>query len=587
MPDLLALLSRDTSEESSSPACLSVGAEWLKSCYENHPKCSVEHKQQSYLPTRVINVGDHSTHPFLHISGHEEIGSWVALSYCWGGVSTCILTKNRLAELQRGLLLKDCPRTIHDAILITRALGVKYLWVDALCIFQSPQDKTQISQDDIQSSNDEWVTEAPKMAEIYRDAVVTIAATASPSVSTGILGKRRSPSSCSLPWRIPSSNSMEYGSRDIQSQAGSPRVYVSCERKPWDDVLGIQQSYWDGRGWTMQENLLASRTLAFTSQQMVWECSSLWTVESECSPPAMGNTNLFTDLNDIAMQRVALSSSQRGSQLEGRLRRQSYNLWYTIVTRYSQRNLSYVADKLPAIAGLAKRVELALHDNYCAGLWRNDLLIGLLWYSLDDKAGPSPVYLGPSWTWAAIPSTLIRWKGEEFEDYMELARVESVDLEHHHPRNIYGQIKYAKLEITAPYYRLERLKTEASERSGSESGSVQAFINQIFDDPDSKGSREYCQQHKPCTGQHFAILQIVTYQNQETGRPAMELLLLESDNGEGDLFRRVGQVSLREANDDDIDPEALPDYFNIGPVENEAWREVKDRKWPLVTVAII
>jgi hypothetical protein len=67
----------------------------------------------------------------------------------------------------------------------------------------------------------------------------------------------------------------------------------------------------------------------------------------------------------------------------------------------------------------------------------------------------------------------------------------------------------------------------------------------------------------------------------------MELLLLEYDSGKADVYRRIGQVSLRKVKEGDIDPEALPDYFHIGPVENETWGEVQERKWPLKTVAII
>jgi hypothetical protein len=368
----------------------------------------------------------------LLISGHEEIGSWVALSYCWGGASKCILTMNSLGKLQAGLPLEDFLQAIRDAIHITLALGEKYLWVDALCIFQCPKDDVENSLDHIQSSKD-WTLEAPKMGEIYRNAVVTLVATASPSVTTGILGKRKLPSPCSLSWRIPSDNIIEHGSDTTEDQPASPTVYVSCEKKPWNDVMGIQKSCWSSRGWTMQEAFLASRTLAFTSQQMVWECSSLWSVESKCSRPAMGNVNLFTDLNKIAMLRSNFSSSQRRSQLDGDLKRKSYNLWYQIVTLYSQRNLSVLEDKLPAIAGLAKRVELVLLNSYYAGLWRNDLLIGLLWYSLSVKAEPSPLYLGPSWSWVGISSTLVKWKGENIENHEELAKIENVDLRYHCP----------------------------------------------------------------------------------------------------------------------------------------------------------
>ena len=337
----------------------------------------------------------------------------------------------------------------------------------------------------------------------------------------------------------------------------------------------------------MQEGLLASQTLAFTSRQIVWECSSSWIVESQCSRPAIGNANLFADLNMIAMERSTLVHDELGRKRDNRLKREAYNLWYQIVTLYSQRNLGNHEDKFPAIAGLAKRVKLALNDDYCVGLWRKDLLLRLLWYDVSNSSEPLDAYLGPSWTWAGISSKSIQWKGDSIEKYEELAKIENVYIKNHSLDDIYGRVEHAKLEITAPYYRLENLNTMASQVSGAEPESFQAFINQIFDKLDSEGSREYHMGHKPYDGQHFAILQIIAYHSREIHEPAMELLLLESDSGGDNLYRRIGQVSLRKAESGRIDPEARPDYFNIGPVEDAAWREVQQSIWESKTVFVI
>ncbi|KAF1365513.1 HET-domain-containing protein, partial [Lizonia empirigonia] len=301
----------------------------LSTCRTSHTDCALEHKMPSYLPKRVIHVGTGTAHPFLYIPNERTIGSWVALSYCWGGASDFTLTQSRLTDFQRGFPLEDFPNTIRDAIIVMRALGHQYLWVDALCILK--YDESDLDQ----TSKLDWVTEAPKMARIYRDAIVTIEATASPAVTLGILHKRVVPVSATLPWKIPQ----------------------------------------ETRGWTLQESLLSSRTLTFTSKQMIWHCRSMWVVES-----GIDKTFLL------------------------------YQWWHRIVTVYCQRKLTYVTDKLPAIAGFAKRMHDTLleQDYYCAGLWRQNLVTELLWYidihnrDVRDFSEPPSVYVGPSWSWVNV-----------------------------------------------------------------------------------------------------------------------------------------------------------------------------------------
>src|SRR5438034_1924444 len=58
--------------------------------------------------------------------------------------------------------MRALPKTFQDAVLLTRALGVRYLWIDSLCI--------------IQDDEKDWKRENPKMGEVYQYATITIAA---------------------------------------------------------------------------------------------------------------------------------------------------------------------------------------------------------------------------------------------------------------------------------------------------------------------------------------------------------------------------------------------------------------------------
>ncbi|KAK3620051.1 hypothetical protein LTR56_023634 [Elasticomyces elasticus] len=59
------------------------------------------------------------------------------MSYCWGTKSFQVLTEATLASFQAGVNAGSFPATIRDCIVVARALGIRYLWVDAYCIMQA------------------------------------------------------------------------------------------------------------------------------------------------------------------------------------------------------------------------------------------------------------------------------------------------------------------------------------------------------------------------------------------------------------------------------------------------------------------
>jgi hypothetical protein len=53
--------------------------------------------------------------------------------------------------------------------------------------------------------------------------------------------------------------------------------------------------------------------------------------------------------------------------------------WYKLVDLYSQRDLTYPSDVIPAIRGIARTIEDRFGHQFVAGLWMGDLKRGLLW----------------------------------------------------------------------------------------------------------------------------------------------------------------------------------------------------------------
>jgi hypothetical protein len=70
--------------------------------------------------------------------------------------------------------LATLPQTIQDAITVSKKLRIKHIWVDALCL--------------IQDSTEDWEKESARMASVYQNAFVTIAATSASASDQGFLG---------------------------------------------------------------------------------------------------------------------------------------------------------------------------------------------------------------------------------------------------------------------------------------------------------------------------------------------------------------------------------------------------------------
>ena len=80
-------------------------------------------------------------------------------------------TDNETLESHKnGISLRSLPRNFRDIIQIAQALGVRYLWIDGLCI--------------LQGSKEDWEIELGKTADIYSNSYLTVATTCAASVDT-------------------------------------------------------------------------------------------------------------------------------------------------------------------------------------------------------------------------------------------------------------------------------------------------------------------------------------------------------------------------------------------------------------------
>lgn len=154
---------------------------WIQKCLHSHKYCSSHVGAE--LPTRVIDVGgtDSVGDPRLILSkdasknevkGFEVDSRYVALSYCWGDREelkqrpSLVTTSATLRDHLRSLPLSRLLRTIVDAIVLTRRLGVRYLWVDRLCIIQDCAEDWEIDLLKCQQYTGELSSHSPPPGEV-------------------------------------------------------------------------------------------------------------------------------------------------------------------------------------------------------------------------------------------------------------------------------------------------------------------------------------------------------------------------------------------------------------------------------------
>jgi hypothetical protein len=341
---------------------------WLNECDSNHLYC--KGKSPTALPTRLLDVGVDTPTLYLYVTEEKQTrqGRYACLSYCWGSGSTCTTTKATLDQRKAGIPMKLLPQTMLDAVNLTRALGVRFLWIDALCILQGQSEHDLL----------DWERESANMAKIYNNAFVTICAAGSSNSGGGIF-TGRSPhlfTTC----RIPISSRREEGEIFVTSH--EELCYLSNER--------INQ-----RAWTLQERLLSPRVLSYGTDEISWLCKTSNVRESALQP----TPSLLLGIYRLFYEPDA-------------------KFWRIVVEDYTCRDLTNPMDKLPALSGLASfcYTEISsrgVKDSYLAGMWKSDLLQSLQWEARSRfplrKAKPSArcaSYRAPSWSWASIEGSV-------------------------------------------------------------------------------------------------------------------------------------------------------------------------------------
>jgi Heterokaryon incompatibility protein (HET) len=545
---------------------MAMASEWLWKCVDSHD-CSAPGTNRTKLLTRFIDIGNSGGIPRLVERKPEDLPRhWIALSYRWGREPSQKLTKSSINRLKQGIDLQGFDATIRDAILIARGLEIQHLWVDALCIFQDDES--------------DWSKQSSQMTEIYGRSTVTLVPVSSQCVSQGFLMSRNQ-RYLAVPWRMP-----EYHGENNQNSV-LRQVYLSEFRSREDRLEGP----WSERGWTLQEGLLPQRVLFYTSKQMVWKCGRETLYERGIRKEPLLEVvrgildepggRPFWDL-DLFTKWKLLRWYVQGP--ECRKSDDKYLIWHSLIEDYSTRQFSRPQDRLVAISGLAQSYgDVIGDDQYCAGLWKQDMIRGLLWRTpgamLFDASIAHRKVVGnvvsPSWSWVEAASTFpIRNDWAHIMDFQKKAAIENVNSSLVETSNPFGNVTCASISISGPILQFTKLYHDDWQSQSAQLTAFERHISRIIEHDYSERAQEFSHQ-----GHYAALLMLQEFPSFDH---RVDVLLLQSvaplvDTGVMEA-RRLGVITLSYISENlTTSPSILR---SVKKHENSAYRRLNPEKRP-------
>lgn len=344
---------------------------WVDTCSKSHKQCN--EKTENWYPTRLLHITTNCQQVRLVISrSHVPQGRYMTLSHRWGENKYINLQTSTIAQLQRAVVVDDLPPAFQDAIKIAAFLDIRYLWIDALCIKQDQDDRS------------DWETESLSMGKVYANAFLNVSAT------LAVDGKESLFHSQGCGPIEPSEVKLKVN--------GKISPFYAFNGEIWENE--IPQAQLNNRGWVFQERFLARRVLHFSTTQLGWECRQLTALEvfPKGLPSALGSQLAKSSLHNQLVK--ASRSTRRSSVADWR------TAWIAIVEEYSHCALSFPNDKLIAFSGIGASISEFIGTEHVAGMLSKSLIYDLAWWRWEEDKERFPLSTtflrAPSWSWTSV-----------------------------------------------------------------------------------------------------------------------------------------------------------------------------------------
>ncbi|KFA55973.1 hypothetical protein S40293_04029 [Stachybotrys chartarum IBT 40293] len=398
-----------------SDAHMALCRYWVEECSRKHSSCSLN--RSDFMPTRLLDLGvdENDKISVCYPSRDGKVERYCTLSHTWGGVEDALqLRTTNIDALQKGVPLRSLPKTFREAAIVVRALTIRYLWIDSLCI--------------LQDSVDDWTREASMMGSVYANTTCNIVASAARNPHQGLFSSRN-------PLNI--YDCLVSGSTDNGTFAN-----------PWtDNGLFSIQSHLATRGWILQELTLPPRLLTFSADGISWACLHGEATEFQKDgmavnlerrlAPAIGRNygrglfNMRMKLQKIFGDSVShvdrtigsVRTSYASGLYELKILRADRGLgdelfrktidryWRELVHSYTACKLTNLDDKLVALSAIVQQLRSLSGFTYKAGLWLEWIMSDLLWSSAHGRSATATTrpskYRAPSWSWASVEGQVV------------------------------------------------------------------------------------------------------------------------------------------------------------------------------------
>ena len=370
----------------------------------------------------------------------EQYSQYVALSHCWGKAYLPQTRKDSFDEYRKCIPDRVLSKSFSDAVEITRQIGIRFLWIDSLCIIQG---------------TDDWAIEAAKMAQVYSQAYITISLDSAKDSSEGCLNPRSA--RLEAPLTTAKDLDSELFVRFNRSHI-LPR-FLSIKHVRKESESGTSTRHLDRvevmkhipsftRKRCFQERILSRRIVHYTQDELVWECSA--EVRCECgmdfpAPERRDARNMSQTYTKATL--AALSDPEDPV-------RDVFKVYRHLVEEFTLRELTFPTDILPSFSAIARTFADPFGDYY-AGLSAHGKLefpCQLLW-AVDDKGTPGTAhhrpqqYCAPTWSWASIQGPVtFRYVFPSPSDAV-LVNISCQRMDEY----AFGRVTYGEVEINAKY----------------------------------------------------------------------------------------------------------------------------------------